>query len=295
MTLKKDVIIVGAGPAGLITAIQLNRFDISCLIVEKNSIGGLLKNANQVENYLGFPEGISGNALIELFKKHISKNDIQIIFEGAVNLDFQEGKFLITTKNYCLESEIAVIATGTKAKEIKNLTENQKAQNRIFYEVYKIQNAESKKIAIIGAGDAAFDYALNLSRQNNVTIFNCKDQEKCLPVLKKRVEENQNIQYLKNRILEKVKFENAKLELGFLCTEKVETYSFNYLLLAIGRKPELSFLGKKINKQLELLIDDKKLFLVGDVKNKRYRQLSIAAGDGMRVAMEINDTLTRYR
>ncbi len=293
MTIKKDVVIVGAGPAGLATALQLNRFGINCVVLEKNSIGGLLKNANMVENYLGFPEGISGNELITLFKKQIKKNNIQIIFEGTTNLEYQEGNFLVTTKNNIFTSEIAVLAPGTKPKRIQNPTFEKKNQRRVFYEVSEIQHLKSKEIAIIGAGDAAFDYALNLSRQNTVTIFNRKDEMKCLPVLKKRVEVKQNIQYKKNRTLEKIQLVNNKLELTLFCNEKVESYLFDYILLSIGREPELNFLGLNLKRQMKLLIDDKKLFLVGDVKNKHYRQLSIATGEGIRAAMEIYEVLNR--
>ena len=241
MTLKKDVVIVGAGPAGLATAIQLNRYDISCVVVEKNSIGGLLKNANRIENYLGFPEGIAGKALIELIKKQFTKNNIQINFEEAINLDYLNGRFLITSETDHVESEIAVIATGTKPKNITNTVIEKKTNSRIFYEVYDIQDAESKDIAIIGAGDAAFDYALNLSEQNNVTIFNRKDEVKCLPVLKRTVEKDLKIQYLKNRILEMVKFVNDKLELKFSHKKNSESYLFDYLLIAIGREPSLNY------------------------------------------------------
>jgi len=291
--IKKDVVIIGAGPAGLAAAIQLNRYNVTFLIIEENSIGGLLKNANKVENYLGFPEGISGNELIELFQKQISKNTIQIIFEKVTDVDYQCGRFLITTKNSKLESRIAVIASGTKPKEIKNLTNDIKTQSKIFYEVYKIQNLNSQEIAIIGAGDAAFDYALNLSRKNNITIFNRKDKEKCLPVLKKLVDKNQNIQYKTNRILKKIKLIDDKLNLNFQFAGQSNTYLFDYLLLAIGREPELDFLGENIKRKMKFLVAEKKLFFIGDVKSKHYRQLSIASGDGIRVAMEINEILNR--
>jgi thioredoxin reductase (NADPH) len=293
--IKKDVVIIGAGPAGLATAIQLNRYKISCVIVEKNSIGGLLKNANKVENYLGFPEGKSGTELVELFTKQINKNKIQIIFEETTDVDYQNGKFLITTKNAKLESEIVVIASGTKPKQIKNLIFDKKIQNKIFDEVYKIKDIKSKDIAIIGSGDAAFDYALHLAGKNNVTIFNRKYKTKCLTLLRKRVEKNKSIRYKTNYKFEKVELLENRLKLNFSHLGRANSYLFDFLLLAIGREPELSFFGKEMMQRINLLINDKKLFLIGDVKNRHYRQLSIASGDGIRTAMEINEVLDRTK
>jgi len=83
-----DVAIIGAGPVGIAAAIQLKRYDIEFMIFEKGKIGGLLRNANLVENYLGFPRGIRGRELVELFKEQLKNAGVKVQFEMVRELDY---------------------------------------------------------------------------------------------------------------------------------------------------------------------------------------------------------------
>ena len=87
----EHVTIIGAGPAGIATALQLKRYGITPIILEKNTIGGLLRNAHLVENYPGFPKGISGVNLVRLFRKHLERAAITIFPEEVINLDIEDG------------------------------------------------------------------------------------------------------------------------------------------------------------------------------------------------------------
>jgi len=82
----KDVVIIGAGPAGISAAIQLKRYGIEPTLLEKEEIGGLLKNANLVENYPGFPNGVPGPELVKLFKKQLENAQIKVHFEKVLKL-----------------------------------------------------------------------------------------------------------------------------------------------------------------------------------------------------------------
>ena len=282
-----DVIIIGAGPAGLGAAIQLQRYGIEPILLEKEEVGGLLRNANLIENYPGFPDGIPGPELIKLFKRQINNAGIKIKFEEVLKLDNKKGVFIIHTTQRKIFSRIVVIASGTKPRKLSNLNISKEFKNHIFYEVYPLAQVVNEKIAIIGAGDAAFDYALNLSKKNKVMILNRGSRVKCLPLLFERAVSNERISYLENIQVKNIECSNSNLILTCYDSTGEQEICVSYLLVAIGREPSLDFLSENLKENLEKLQKLKLLHIIGDVKNDIYRQTAIAAGDGVKTAMEI--------
>jgi len=290
-----DVIIVGAGPAGIATAIQLKRYGIKYLLFEQKEIGGLLKNANSVENYPGFANGIRGSNLIKRFEKQLTNIGVGVNFEKVIELEYENGTFLAKTNRKIFKSAIAVIATGTKPKTLPYSPLPDNVDNRIFYEIYPIRKTKNKTIAIIGAGDAAFDYAFGLSRKNKVVILNRSKQIKCLPLLWSRCMKSENVSYSDNTDLKKIDYHNKQLELTYVdkTGQNEKQIRVDYVVVAVGRVPQLDFLGKRLKKNLENLIKSNKLFMIGDVKNKIYRQTAISVGDGVKAAMKIHRKLKK--
>ncbi len=293
---SKDVVIIGAGPAGIATSIQLKRYAIDTVLLEKEEIGGLLRNANLVENYPGFPEGISGLNLVELFKKQLEHTGVTVGFEKVLELEYRDEMFFARTNERTIKSNIAVIATGTKPKFFSSPPVSDKIKNRIFYEVYPIHGIKNKKIAVIGAGDAAFDYALNLSQKNNeVIILNRSKRAKCIPVLKEKCMKSDNISYLSDVGVREICNVGAKFLLSYTCNDSQDKIQIeaDYVIVAIGREPCLDFLGSELKKNFENLINTGRLYMVGDIKNEMYRQTAICAGDGIKAAMKIYNKIGR--
>lgn len=280
---KYRVAIIGAGPAGIACAIQLKRYNIEPILFEKNKIGGLLINANLVENYPGFYTGITGSNLVNAFKKHLNKYHIKIINKEVLLLDYFKNKFFIKTKGGIYNFPIVVIASGAIHEEIP-LKYPVAAEKKIFYEVKKLKNIHHKKIIIIGGGDAAFDYGLNLAKKNKVMILCRSDRFKCLPVLYRRALKNKNITIYSSIVVKNIKIEQKHLKIE--CT-KNRNLSCDILLIAIGRKPNLVFVSERLKNKLKKLEKQHKLYIIGDAKNKIYRQTGIAIGDGIKTAMEI--------
>lgn len=284
----KKIAIIGAGPAGCAAAIQLKRFGFEVLLFEAEQIGGLLRNANFVENYLGFPNGITGEKLCNLFEKHLSKLNLKIIYEKVVSVNFSKS-FIIYTINSFYDADFCIIATGTKPIELdKNIIQGD-VENRIFYEIkdilHKINNS---KIAIIGSGDAAFDYALSLSKSNEVDILMRGENPKCIPTLLKKCNSVKNISVNKNICLINILGKDQKLFL--ICKKENDLIylTYDYLLVAIGRVKNLPIISEEAYKS-------GCLFLIGDVTSENnFRQASIAAGNGIEIAMKIN-FLTRSK
>ncbi len=277
-----NVIIIGAGPAGIACAIQLKRYNINTIVLEKDKIGGLLKNANLVENYPGFPNGINGEKFVQLLKKQSQSNKLDVKYEIVESVEFLDDTFSINTNKKKYHSKYLVIASGTRpiVPEVPFIQDNIKS--KVFFEIYKLGQIKNKNIAIIGAGDCAFDYALNLGNNNKVIILNRSNLIKALPILHDRVSKVENIKYFNNTTVQEIDTIDKQLNLILKNTD--ESFLVDYLLIAIGRETNLDFIDKD-------LLKNPNVFQIGDVKNEQFRQTSIAIGDGTFTAMNINNIL----
>lgn len=288
-TKNSRIAIIGAGPAGIATAIQLKRYHIDPIIFEQGEIGGLLKNANLVENYPGFPAGITGPALVKLFSKQFNGSGIEYYNEKILSVKYEQETFFLTTFERTVQADILVLATGTKPKTLANLHFPDDISSRVTYEVYPMINVKNKAIAIIGGGDAAFDYALNLSKQNSVIIVHRGNEARCIPLLLERAQLAERIIYRQNIEVSEINIVGHRLNLSLRSGNKeiTEFLEADYLVIAVGRKPNLDYLDSELRNNLESVIRNNVLYLIGDITNDIYRQTAICVGDGVRTAMRI--------
>lgn len=150
-----DITIIGAGPAGFAAAIYLKRAGIQPLIFEKTQVGGLLVNANLVENYPGFPEGISGSDLVNKFRKQLNYLNIEITKKKVTKVIYKEGNFHIIVEDQEIISSALIIASGTKPKKLGLSGETQLFGRKLFYEIKDIPPpTKNDKIVIVGGGTA---------------------------------------------------------------------------------------------------------------------------------------------
>ncbi len=286
----KNVVIIGAGPAGISAAIQLKRSGLDPLLLEKNRVGGLLANANLVDNYPGFPRGITGPRLVELFGTHLDKAGVKVEFEGVINLDYEE-HFLLETTRRELRSRIVVVASGTEPRKVKTPLLPDDASGLVFDEVYPIAGSSGKRVAIIGAGDAAFDYALNLARRNDVIVLNRGTKRRCLPLLWESARAVKRIEYHENTAASAIQRSGDGVVL--ICKKNQTDWELqvDYVILATGRTVNRDFLSSRLRTNAAELEKRGLLYFIGDVRNGIYRQSSIAIGDGVSAAMHIYEKL----
>ena len=279
--MNKKICIIGGGPAGIATAFQLKRSGFDPIIFEKGNVGGLVVNANLIENYPGFLNGISGIDFVEILKKTVEKYKLDIRYENVINVNYKNKIFKVETNKKKYEFNILIVASGTIPKHLIAL--EKKYPEEIFYNVQELFKYKSKKIAIIGSGDVAFDYALNLSKKNEIYILNRGTDTKCLPLLFERVMKNKKIHYFKNAEISV----NSKKFIEIENNGNRQGLDIDFILCAIGRKQNLGFLKNISKEKRQELMKNQRLFFVGDVKNNIFRQLSIAVGDGIKTAMFI--------
>ncbi|MFZ5857640.1 MAG: NAD(P)/FAD-dependent oxidoreductase [Chloroflexota bacterium] len=285
-----QILIIGGGPAGMTCALQLQRYGLQSLLLEKRELGGLLWNANLVENYPGFPNGVRGEKLIALMKKQLQRLGVEVKREEVAKVKREDEKFLVETDKETYKVDTLVLASGTKSKPLPEII-SPNAHNRVFTEVWPIMETTGEQIVIIGGGDAAFDYALNLSKKRNfVTILNRRETVKCLPLLFERAARERQISYRAGVTVRQITVDEIADRLKV--ESDAESFAADHVLFAIGRVPNLDFLSDGIRKRERELVKSGRLFFIGDVKNELYRQVAIAAGDGLRAAMQIYARIT---
>lgn len=280
-----EVLIIGAGPAGSTAAIQLKRYGIPFLLIEKDRIGGLLWNANLVENYPGFPAGITGPRLVGLIEKQMERLGVDVTYDAVMKLRYYKPGIRVETVQKKYQPRFVIVASGTKPNPFP-VPIPEAASSRVFSDVFHVLAESHKRIVIVGGGDAAFDYGLNLTKnRNSVTILNRGTDVKCLGLLWQRAQADPGIAYLAERPVREVDFDEAAGKLR-VQTEGGGSFEADYLIFATGRVPEAGFLPDEvINNNLE------GVYYAGDLKNGLFRQAAIAAGDGLRAAMEIHHKL----
>jgi thioredoxin reductase (NADPH) len=282
-----EVLIIGAGPAGMAAALQLKRYGITPRLFEKARPGGLLWNANCVENYPGFPGGISGPDLVHTFLEQIK--GIEITPEPVIELSWEKELFFARTPSTTYPARKVIIASGTKPCLLTGFPIPDELRLNVIYEVAGLLNEEGKNIVIVGSSDAAFDYALNLSRKNTVIILNRGERLKCLPLLWDRAQAVRNLSYRSRTIVTRLVSQSGSgMIVECSSPQGPAEYQADYLVGAIGREPLLDFVSASVMEQAAELENRGILHLVGDVKNGIFRQTAIAVGDGIHAAMRIH-------
>ncbi len=283
-----EVIIIGAGPAGVAAAIQLQRQGIDACLLEQDTVGGLMRNAEWIENYPGFPRGITGMELASLFRDQLRIRQIPVYREKVVSVEETAGGFRITSTRCSRHSGIVILATGTRPRPLPELHIPPGLEHYVADTIVPVMNGQNARIAIIGAGDAAFDYALNLAKANDVVILNRGSRRRCLPLLWERSLKNPRIQYLADTTVQELKPGNRPgVFLECISGSEKVRYSVDFLITATGRQPEDRCLSEKLRLTLKDHEKSGKLFRIGDVKGGIFRQVAIAAGEGIKAAMTI--------
>lgn len=280
-----DVAVVGCGPAGISAALQLVRSAFQPTVYEAGTPGGLLRSADHVENYPGFPAGIPGVELAERFIEQLTRWGVKPRRERVAELTPAAGGFNLRTARGAETYRRIILAPGTRPRPWP-LTVPGEAEARVHDEIIPLLELRGARIAVVGAGDAAFDYALNLARRNAVVILNRAERPRCLPLLHQRAADHQRIDYRSSTRVTAVEsgpHGGVKLR----CAEPAGSVELtvDYILTAIGRTPRRELFTPELRRDDGRPIPG--LRLVGDAVNGSLRQTAVACGDGLRAAVDV--------
>ncbi len=292
-----DVVIVGGGPAGLTAGIYAGRSGLKTVIVEKGLPGGQIAQTDEVENYPGFPEGISGPELANRMAEQAKKFGAEIVMDEVTGLEVQDDGFLVKgfEKNYKAKS--VIIATGANPKKL-GVPGEEKFYGRgvstcatcdgFFY--------RDREVVVVGGGDAAVEEGIYLTKfAKKVTIIHRRDELRANKVAQQRAFANPKIEFLWSHVVTEVLGEDqvTGVRVKNLKTGEEYVYPTDGVFVFIGSVPNTEFLKGVVELRPdgyiavrdEIYTSVPGIFAAGDVADPIYKQLATSVGAGTRAAM----------
>ena len=300
-----DMIVIGGGPGGLVSALYGARAKMDVLVIEEMSPGGQIINTQDVDNYPGFPEGITGPELAQKLDQQVKKFGGQIKTGSVKEMNFEgETKEVILQNNEKYYSKGIVIATGASPRELDIPGEKTFTGRGVSY-CATCDGAffQDKDVAVIGGGDSALEEALFLTRfAGKVYIVHRRDEFRGVKYLQDKVFADEKIEVIFDSIPKEVKGET--LVEGLLIENKKtgeeKNLECNGVFVYIGVDPNTEFLSGQLNldengyiitdEEMRTNID--RVYAVGDVRKKQLRQVITAMADGAKAAFDLEKKLS---
>ncbi len=301
------VVIIGSGPAGHTAAIYAARANLNPVMYEGFmaggvSAGGQLTTTTEVENFPGFPEGIDGTKLTQLFREQSAKYGTTILTQTITKVDFSRRPFLLWSDDEQIEAESVIIATGATAKRMHIKGEDVYWQRGISacavcdgaLPIYR-----NKDLAVIGGGDSAIEEANHLTKfASKVYLIHRRDTLRASQIMQKRAMSHPKIEILWNKAVTEAKGGAGgltSLTLEDTQNKSVSELNVGGLFYAIGHVPNTEIFKAQLNLDdtgyiittpgtTKTNIDG--VFAAGDVQDRVYRQAITAAGSGCMAALE---------
>ena len=300
----RKVIIIGSGPAGLTAALYAARANLSPLILEGSQPGGQLTITTEVENYPGFPDGVMGPELMDLFRKQAQKFGAESLFKEVTQVDFSKRPFRVAVDDTEYFGETIIIATGASAKLLNIPTESE----FMGYGVSACATCDgfffkNQHVVVVGGGDTAMEEATFLSKfASKVSIVHRRHELRASKIMQEKANKNPKIEFIWDSVVDEVlgKNENGKksltgVRLKNLKTGTVSDFKADGLFLAIGHQPNTKIFKGKLDMNevgyLKVLAGSTRtnipgVFAAGDVADPVYRQAVTAAGTGCMAAID---------
>ena len=303
--MTEKLTIIGSGPAGLTAAIYASRADLNPLMIEGIAAGGQLMLTTDVENYPGFPDGIMGPELMELFKKQAVRFGTRVVTSDVSKVDLSQRPFKVWVGSDEYETESIIVSTGASARWL-DVPGEDKLRG---YGVSACATCDGfffkdRPIVVVGGGDSAMEEALFLTKfASRVTVVHRRDEFRASKIMATRVLEHDKIDVLWNTVVDEVLGDTSVegVRLRNVETGAVEDFTTQGVFVAIGHDPNTALFAG----QLEL--DEKGyievfgttatsvegVFGAGDVVDHTYRQAVTAAGMGCEAAIDAERWLER--
>ena len=307
---REQVVIIGSGPAAWTAAIYAARADLSPLVVEgagsRTMIpGGQLMFTTEVENYPGFPEGVTGPEMMDAFRAQALRFDTRVITDDVAEVELAaRPKRLVTARGRKLLADSVIVATGANARWLGVPNEDRLAQSGGGVSACAVCDGalpyfRGQIVAVVGGGDSAIEDATYMSKfASRVIVIHRRDQLRASAIMRQRAFDNEKIEFLWNKVVTEVLGDDVITGLGLrdTVTGREGTLEAGGLFVAIGHTPNTGFLDGQValkpNGYIELPTPWRTetsvpgVFAAGDVMDDYYRQAVSAAGTGCMAALD---------
>ncbi len=293
------VLIIGSGPAGYTAAIYSARAGLEPVVVAGLLAGGQLMITTDVENYPGYPDAVTGPAMMEDFQKQAERFGAKIFFEDATRVDLSRRPFTVETDDRRFTADALLVATGASAKWI-GLESETRLQNRGVPACATCDGAlfKDKPMAVVGGGDTAMEEALFLTRfATKVSVIHRRDRLRASKIMQERALAHDKIEFVWSSVVEEVLGDEfvTGVRVADVNSGTTQDLPVEALFVAIGHEPNTELF------QDQLDLDDQGYVLVapgttrtsvegvfacGDCADKVYRQAVTAAGTGCMAAID---------
>ncbi|KPK29126.1 MAG: thioredoxin reductase [Nitrospira bacterium SG8_3] len=287
-----DIIIIGGGPAGLTAGLYTARARLNVVLLERLAPGGQVLNTDWVENYPGFPDGISGFELVERMKTQAEKFDLPIELEEVMGLEFFPEKKIVVTNKGRLEAKTLIIATGATPKKLDIEGEDLLTGKGVSYcatcdgPFYKDQ-----EVVVIGGGDTALEEAIFLTRfASTIHLAHRRDELRAVKLLQDRAMAQEKIKFIWDTIPLRILGENGVegIELKNVKTGEISRKEAQGVFIFVGTKPNADLINGMVKQdESGFVVSNDKMetsvpgvFAAGDIRSKPWRQISTAVGEG---------------
>jgi thioredoxin reductase (NADPH) len=292
-----QLIIIGGGPAGLSAGLYATRSRLSTLLIERAIPGGQIINAELVENYPGFPQGISGAELGSLMEQQATKYGLEIIMAEVEGVEVGEEEKIVHTSEGQYRAKALIIAGGSEYSKLGVPGEEELRGRGVSY-CATCDGAffKDQVIAVVGGGNVAINDALFLTRfASKVIVIHRRDQLRATKILSEGAFARPKIEFLWDTVVESIGGDDQvrELRLRNVKTGTESKLEVSGIFVAVGLRPNTSYLEGVVALSPEgfILVNDQMetgvpgVFAAGDIRAGSARQISSAVGDGATAAI----------